>query len=45
MPNIQLVGDYSFLLENVSDCDNPGPACFGCPAFDACDNHDALDDQ
>lgn len=29
--------DYD--ANDPSTCDNAGPCCYGCPAFDRCDHH------
>ena len=42
---IELVGDYSFLLDTVDGCNNPGPCCYSCPAFDGCEQHDDSEDE
>lgn len=40
---LELVNEFSFLLETSDDCHNPGPCCYGCPAYDICPNHEDLD--
>lgn len=42
MITIHLVNDHEFLLETTDDCHNAGPACYGCPVFDQCTNHEDL---
>lgn len=27
------------IIETLDDCDNVGPACYGCPAYDSCEHH------
>lgn len=41
---VQLVNEHAYLLETIDDCHNEGAACYGCPAFDQCLNHEALDE-
>lgn len=40
---IELVHDNAWILDTVDGCNNVGPACYGCPAFDSCDAHDDED--
>jgi hypothetical protein len=40
---LDFVGEFSFVLETTDDCHNAGPACYGCPCFDRCPNHEELD--
>lgn len=29
---------------SADDCNNAGPACFGCPNYDYCENHCDFED-
>lgn len=29
----------SVLVSDPEDCTNAGPACFGCPCYDQCEQH------
>lgn len=47
------IGDCTVYLEielldsdiDPASCDNVGPCCLGCPAYDACDHHYEEDDN
>ena len=31
--------DIQLIDNSVSDCNNPGLACLGCPNYDVCEHH------
>ncbi len=37
--SLHLVLLSAFALESPESCNDAGPACFGCPAYERCDHH------